>query len=126
MTFRFDPNDSFVAVEAELVGPMATDRVILALDTGATETTIDQNVMTFLGFDPSQPIAQFSVTTANGQVVVKEFRLDSLTALGVEVKPMNVIAMDLQGRGYEGLLGMDFFRDRALKIDFRNGTIELQ
>lgn len=125
MSFRFDPNEFYIAVEADLVAPLASQRIVMALDTASTQTVIDQNVLVYLGLDQSQPLRQFSVATANGLVAVEEFQLVSLSALGIQRSPIDIIAMDLQAWGYGGLLGKDFFRDRVLKIDFRNGTIEV-
>lgn len=125
MTYYFDPNESYIAVDADLVVPGASQTIVMALDTGSTQTVIDQYVLAYLGLDLSQPVRQFSVTTANGTVPVKEFRFDSLSALAVDLRQFDIIAMDLQSSDYQGLLGKDFFRDRVLKMDFRNGTIEL-
>jgi len=126
MVYRFNPGDDFIAVEALLVGPALSYRVILALDTGASQSVVTPSALAVLGFDLSQPNHETLVITANGQVDVGVFRLASLGALGVQASPMDVLAIDLPSADYEGLLGKDFFRDRVLKIDFHNGTIELQ
>ncbi len=125
MVYRFKPGDDFIAVEAVLVSPSLSYKVILALDTGASQSVITPSALAILGFDLSQPTRRCSVITANGQVTVDEFRLASLGALGIDASPMDVLGIDLQNADYEGLLGKDFFRDRVLKIDFRAGTIEV-
>jgi len=125
MVCRFDAGDHFIAVEAILVGPSRSYLLTMALDTGASQTVITPNALAILGFDLSQPSGLYSVLTANGRISVDEFRLDSLEALGMDVSPIDVLAMDLPDADYEGLLGKDFFHDRVLKIDFQNGTIEL-
>lgn len=126
MVYRFNPRDDIIAVEALLVGPAMSYRVILALDTGASQTVITPNALTILGFDLSQPKRQITVTTANGDVDVDVFQLDSIGSLGIQACPIDVLAMDLPNADYEGLLGKDFCHNRVLTIDFRNGTIELQ
>ena len=45
MTYRFDPNETFIAVEVVMVGPKAFGKTIFALDTGATQTGIDEVVI---------------------------------------------------------------------------------
>jgi hypothetical protein len=126
MTYHFDPNETFIAVDVKLVIGTTSHRVVMALDTGSTQTVVDRNVVTYLGLATSQAKARFEVTTANGAVWVDEFRLDSVESLGIASRPMDVIAMDLQSKDYEGLLAKDFFRDRVLTIDFHNGTIDVQ
>ncbi len=125
MKYHFDPNGSFIAVEVVLVGPLAFGKTIFALDTGATQTGVDESILGRLGFGPSMAVRKLQVATAGGQTKMFEYRLPVLSALGLDVHDFDVLAVDLSASSFDGVLGMDFFRDKVLTIDFRNATIEL-
>jgi hypothetical protein len=125
MIYRFDPNATYIAVETVLVGPSSATKTVFALDTGATQTGVDSKLLKMLGFDLSKPLNSWSVATPAGVRILKEFRLQALSALGIDFVPFDVIAADFSGSSFEGVLGLDFCRGRELKIDFRAGTIEL-
>lgn len=52
MTYRFDPNQGLIVVPIRLFGPSGEIIVRLALDTGATITLVNSEVMVVLGYDP--------------------------------------------------------------------------
>jgi hypothetical protein len=125
MTYRFDPNASFIRIVAEILGPLGFCRTILALDTGSTQTVIDASLLGQLGFGPSNAVRQRQANTVGGQTTMIEYRLPGFSALGIHASDFDVCAVALRSPRFDGLLGKDFFRDRVLKIDFRNWTIEV-
>jgi hypothetical protein len=126
MTYRFAPNASFIAVEAVLVGPTNFCQTILALDTGATQTGIDEGLLKMLGFDASMAIRSGSTATAGGVVKMVEYRLPAFSALGIDFYDFEVCAADFSASSFDGVLGLDFYRNRVLTIDFQLGTIDLR
>jgi hypothetical protein len=126
MRYRFDPNATFIAVEVELVGLTQYCQTIFALDTGATQTGVDKQLLRLLGFDPAQAIRRSVVATARGRINIDEHRLPALSALSVDMHDFDVAEHDFGASSFDGVLGKDFFRGKVLTIDFRNGTIELQ
>jgi hypothetical protein len=55
-----------------------------------------------------------------------EYRLPALSALGVDLRDLDVCAADFSASSFDGVLGLDFLRGRVLAIDFQTGTIDLR
>jgi hypothetical protein len=53
MTYRFDPSQGLVVVPVRLLGPAGDMILRLALDTGATSTLINSEILVLLGYDPT-------------------------------------------------------------------------
>jgi hypothetical protein len=97
----------------------------LALDTGATTTLISPHILIAAGYDPSTADEHVFITSATAIVYVPKFAIAALEALGM-TKPLRVLATGLPpSAGVDGLLGLDFFRDQVLTLNFRNGLITL-
>ena len=126
MTVRFDPALRLILVEAAVEGPSGSITARLALDTGSTRTVIDPDVLQAVGLhsDPTLPDVHLRSVTGVGNASL--VRVDKLTALGLSQADILVVAfLPRTTMRLDGLLGLDFFRDRALRIDFRRGEIEL-
>ena len=96
MSYRFDPREGLIVNPVRLFGPAGDAVVRLALDTRATDTLVNIEVLVYLGYDPATAPERLQVTT--GSSVEFCARID-------------------------GLLGLDFFRGCYLGIDLRNGEI---
>jgi hypothetical protein len=82
VSFPFDPLGRLVLVKAEVEG-LNTQQVDLelALDTGATRTVIQADVLQNLGYDLSQAPLEESVTSS-GTVWAPAVRVNRIAALG--------------------------------------------
>ena len=125
MIFRFDPDATVIRVDGNIPSPMGLRRTILALDTAATQTCIAESLLASIGLNTSVA-PKVRVATANGEIEVPEVMLPVLSALGHEKNDFKVLAVNMPSSTFSGVLGLDFFRDKVLRIDFRNGTIDLQ
>ncbi len=97
-------------------------QVWLVLDTGATVTTIHEDVAARLNIDWNATRGR-SARIANGsQVATRSAMLDSITVGTRASSPIEVSIMPFQGeKGInDGLLGMNFLRDHRFHIDFAN------
>ncbi len=66
------------------------------------------------------------VTTGSGVEFVPYVRLDKIRSLGKERLAFPVLGHTLPpSAGVDGLLGLDFFRDQSLTLDFRIGRVTL-
>jgi hypothetical protein len=101
----------------------------MALDTAASCTTIDTTALYMAGYSIDKKLDTCAVETANGIIKVNIFEVKSLTALGRTVCSMPVQVYDFFAHGilsdYDGLLGLDFFKNSILCIDMKNNTIEV-
>lgn len=126
MSFAFSPRSGPILVGAEVSGPKGKTEAKLILDTGATNTTLRVALLQALGYDLSEPIDQIHLTAGFGSARVPRLMLNRLTALGRHAIGLRVVAHDLPPEaGVDGLLGLDFFRDLSITIDFRAGRITL-
>ena len=126
MKFSFDKTKSLIRVLAFVHGPNEVCRAIMALDTGATRTCLSPEILDQSGNDIASATEFANLTTANGSVSVPSIPVFAFRCLGHTKAGFQVHALKFPAStGIEGLLGLDFLRDRDLRIDFRNGTLEL-
>ena len=64
--------------------------------------------------------------TASGEETASVVTIDRMEALDHQRRNMPILCHDLpEGTPFDGLLGLDFFRNQRLTIDFREGLITL-
>lgn len=124
MTYGFDPSQGLIIVPVRLFGPVGDMIVRLALDTGATSTLINSEIMVLLGYDPTASPDRIQVTTGSRVEFCPRVTMERLEALGRSVNDFPILSHTLPPTSHvDGLLGLDFFRGFQISIDFRNGTI---
>lgn len=80
-----------------------------------------------LGYDPSLSPNRVQVTTGSGVEYVPRIPLTRVRALGMERADFPVLSHTLPPSAtIDGLLGLDFLRDRKLTIDFRLSQISFE
>jgi predicted aspartyl protease len=127
MIYRFDDHGGLIVIFTEVFGPSGSVVARLALDTGATGTTINQALLVAIGYDPAVAEDRIEVTTGSGLEYVPRFPVDRLVALGRQRDSFPVLAHTLPpSASVDGLLGLDFFRPYKLTIDFPSGKITLK
>lgn len=87
------------------------------LDTGATYTTISQDMAKKLGYDLTHA-ARVRITTANGQVSLPKIVLKSVTLNGYTAHNVEATVMPMpQNVPFSGLLGLSFVKRHRITID---------
>ena len=123
---RFDPLAKLILVRATISGPLGRMNVRLALDTGATRTTIDPSRLSAVGIEIDTASSSQQVTTASGVETVRLIRIPLVRSLGIVREDLSVLAHRLPATAkFDGMLGLDFLRGRRISIDFRDGLIEI-
>ena len=126
MSQTFQAKSGLIFVPVRIHGPTGRGLIRMALDTGATRSLINVAHLVAIGYDPSLEPDRVQVTTGSGIEFAPLVKLQKLTALGQECVDLPVLAHTLPPTaGIDGLLGLDFLRDRVLEIDFRRGQISL-
>jgi predicted aspartyl protease len=126
MNYPFAPHRGLIIVRAELEGPSGNLGLRVALDTGATRTAINPDMLVLAGYDPAQASGPAQLTTASGTATAPRLVVTRIRALGQERTGFPVLCHTLPpGIGSDGLLGLDFLRGQVLTIDFRAGSITL-
>lgn len=127
MITKFDSRRGLVIIPARIAGARGRRLARLALDTGATQTTVRTALLVELGYDPAASSDRFAMTTASGIEYVPRVVVGRFEALGEAREPFVDVAHTLPPSAtVDGLLGLDFFRDRRLALDFRSGEITLE
>lgn len=128
MSVPFNSQQGLVIFPADIYGPNGAGVARLALDTGATETTISRRVLRAIGIDPAQAnLGSVPVITGSGRVSVPLVRLIRVEALGQQRIDFIVQAHTLPpGLPIDGVLGLDFIRLYRLVVDFKTGYLVLE
>ena len=126
MTVRFRPGPGLIIVPAELTGPTGTAILRVALDTGATSTVINASLLVAVGYDLALTSDRVEMTTGSSVEFAPRIAVSKSISLGHSCANLPILGHTLPpSAGVDGLLGLDFFRGRILKIDFQTGVIEL-
>ena len=123
--FELTDDESLIIIQAK-VGKYD---LRLALDTGASHTIIDLNTLITLGYYPENSVGNTLFETGKGNVEAHIFTLPQLSTLGILRHNFNVSSYDFLGNGVmtdiEGVLGLDFFQDTKICLDFRKLMITI-
>lgn len=130
MTFTFDllTDESVIIVNASIEGKY---KFRLALDTAATHTTIDSNVLYFSGYELKDSKGELEIETANGIIIVERYNIGQLECLGITKTNFEVQVYDFLAHGitsdYDGVIGLNFLRENKFCIDIakRQVTVEI-
>lgn len=107
----FDPSRSLIVIKATIYGHGRARTIDLALDRGASTTTIATDIVVGLGYDPAASTRRVRI----------------ITAIGQSVDDIDVICHDLPEESHiDGLLGLNFLRHFDLTIRYSNGTLCLE
>jgi predicted aspartyl protease len=127
VVYKFDPDSPVIVLFVKLSGPKGTRRVKMALDTGATYVLIPHHIAESLGYDPASSRERVPLTTASGVEIVPLITLISVSALGKKIDNIRVVCHDLPPTSHiDGLLGLSYFREQRIKLDFVEGILEIE
>jgi hypothetical protein len=102
----------------------------LALDTAATHTTIDSNILFLAGYELKNSIEEVEVETANGIIINEIYQVGNIEALGIIRNNFNVQVYDFIAHGitseYDGVIGLDFLRGSSITLDFKEFRIKVE
>lgn len=124
-SFELNSDEDLIIIEA-----LVDDYEIrLAIDTAATHTVIDFNVLLMLGYQETNAVKTILVETANGIMNTKIYKINTFSSLFKSKSNFEVISYDFLEKGllstYDGVLGLDFFMNNVLTIDFINNEVWL-
>lgn len=125
-TFDLPTEENVIIVNASIEGKF---KFRLALDTAATHTTIDNNVLYFSGYELKNSKGEKEIETSNGIIVVETFDVEKLECLGIIKTNFEVQVYDFSAHGitseYDGVIGLNFLRDYKFCIDIVNREISV-
>ena len=125
-TVKFDRKAGMIIVPATVKINDKLKRLYLAVDTGALITLIDSDVMKSIGYTVANSTGTTHTVTASRTETVYEYKIDNIMALGLIRRNFKVISRSLpMGLGIDGLLGLNFFRNQELIVDFKLSEIRI-
>jgi len=105
-------------------------KVLLALDTGASHTTIDLAALIIAGYSLSDAIKEVDIETASGVIKGFVFLIKKFKAINTELTNVEVCAYDFFAHqvltDFDGVLGLDFFKGVKFCIDMNKSEITIQ
>ena len=123
---RFTPGANLIVVRG-VVQAQQTARARLAIDTGASLCQISNSIAASIGLDISSSIREIEIVTGSGVVRAPVLYLPSLKVLGRTANQLEVVVHDLPPRArLDGLLGLNFFRNYNLFLNYGKGILVIQ
>lgn len=127
MTLHFDPDSGTIFVPTRLTGPSEQFVIQMALDTGASISMVNAAILIELGYVVTDDLDRVPLVTASGIEDAPRLMVQSLEAMGIVRRDFPLVCHTLpSGADVDGLLGLDFFRDLRLTIDFRENTVTVE
>ena len=126
---RFDGNGSSIKLNllVSSIDLTSHTNVLVALDTGASVTSIPTYVAKALGYDLSDNCEQIEIVTGSGIKKVKVIQVSKLTAIGESRENIKVWCCDLPlDLDVVGVLGCNFLEHFDINILFSSNTIEIK
>jgi predicted aspartyl protease len=124
---RFDSRQGLILVKVKITGKTRTEEAIFALDTGATKTVINSDLLHRIGYTEKDYSESLFITTGSGKEKTHILKVKEFEAFGMVKQNFKVLSHQLPITTFvEGLIGLDFLRKATLNIDFRKGTICLE
>ena len=98
----------------------------LVLDTGASFTTVNLDVAKSLGIANDEPLRIVAAVTANGEVELPVYRIESIDVGGATVTNVEIGVCSACGADHlDGLLGLNFAADFVVTLDAQTRTLLL-
>jgi len=110
-------------VDASLTQNLRTSDGAFIIDTGATYTSISQQMAERLGLD-LENCEKVLITTANGRIEVPKIVIETLNVNGLEAHNVEATVIPVRhDSSFSGLLGLSFIRQFVVTIDPQAGYL---
>jgi hypothetical protein len=127
LDFELPDENSVIIVDAIIEGKF---EFRLALDTAATHSTIDSNILFLAGYELKNAIGEVEVETANGIIVNEIYEVHLIESMGIVKRNFKVQVYDFLAHGitseYDGVIGLDFLRGLSITLDFKNNKLKIE
>ncbi len=123
--FSLENDDNLIIVKVEF---NMKHEAHLVLDTGCTNTVITTLEAQKMGFSLDKRKTTTVRTGSKEHEPAKEITMDTVECLGHIVENLEILTFDVavEKNKYIGYLGLDFFADKKLTIDFKKQLLILE
>ncbi len=122
--FEWLDEDGLMVVHVEI---NAESILPFLLDTGASNTYLDKNILYIEQISLKESMGQVEIETANGRIFADVFKIDSIDVFGTHFKNHPIQIIDFIANGilsnYYGVLGMDILRQKNLCLHFDKNVL---
>ena len=122
--FPIPSDEDIILVDASIEGRY---RFRPALDTAATHTTIDSNILYLSGYELKESKGETELETSNGIIIVERYDIEQFECLGIVKPSFEVQVYDFLAHSiisdYDGVVGLNFLREHKFCIDILKGEI---
>jgi hypothetical protein len=123
--FELPSDEDLIVVQGTIQGYP----VRMAIDTAATHTVLDSNILFILGYNTTDLGETIQIESANGEITAYLFEAIDFSVLGIEFKKFPLMTYDYLSKGiispHDGVIGLDLFKDSILTINFQSFEISL-
>lgn len=99
----------------------------LALDTGASMTTISESTLLAIGFTPETMGQLTTFGDASRSHLVRKVTLKSFSLTRARVENLEVLCYTFpEEYGIDGVIGLNFLRQFNISLDFQRGVLMLR
>ena len=124
---KFDISQKAIIVSVEVEADDIASELDFIVDTGSPETLFSENAIRIIGYTPVDSIEDVTIQTVSGSSKAYRYVIDRISALGVTKRNLKIISHPMPtGSGAHGLLGLDFFENTKLTIDFKTAEIMVE
>ena len=118
--------DSVILVEVTEKGRRDAKALKMVLDTGATITTIPQEIAVATGCDPVKSKRRIEMITASGSEYVPIVKIPKIEFLGFSLRGVDAICHNLPPQSLaSGLLGLNVLKNFDVLLKFRSKLLEI-
>ena len=125
-TFERETDDNLIVIDCKV----NRHKVFLALDTGASHTTIDLAALMIAGYTLSDALREVDIETASGVITGYVFRIKTFWAIDTPLTDIEICSYDFLSHhlltDFDGVLGLDFFKGVKFCIDMNQSVITIQ
>ena len=125
-TFERENEDNLIVIDCKV----HKHKVFLALDTGASHTTIDLAALIIAGYSISDSLREVKIETASGVINAYVFKIKTFSAIDTILTDVEVCSYDFFSNhlftDFDGALGLDFFKGVKFCIDMNKSVITIQ
>lgn len=127
MSLDFNAKEGLIIVPTRLWGPSGDTVIRLALDTGATGSMVNWDLIVLLDYDPAATPNRIQMTTGSGVEFVPVISIQKVQAMNLIRNNFPILCHTLPPSAtVDGVLGLDFFRGKKLSIDLCRGKAEIE
>ncbi len=121
--FKRIEEDSLITIPCRI----GSDRYTFAIDTGASHTVIDLTPLLMSGYRMKDVLRIVELETGKGIIEAYIFKLKAFSTLGIIRQNIEVCSYDFLANQvlseFDGVLGLDFFHNEKICIDFAESEI---